>query len=97
MVQPDLSILQSHLIALYGLSVGEETFERLRDLLNKYRKLFVFSGEEQPLLSERDSLLITYADQLREPDTFPLETLTQFSEKVLSGIVNSIHILPFYP
>ncbi len=97
MVQPDFSTVHLHLTALYGSSVGDETFERLRSILNKYRTLSAFSREDQPLLSEQDHVLITYADQLREPSTPPLETLAHFCETYLSGLVNSVHVLPFYP
>ena len=97
MVQPDLSTLRSHLVALYGPSVGDETFERLRAIINGYQKSPAFQHEGDSLLSERDSVLITYADQLSEPHVFPLRTLTDFGEKYLSGLVNCIHILPFYP
>ncbi len=97
MVQPDLSTVHSHLFALYGQSIGNDTFERLRSILDRYRTHPAFSGDDQPLLSEWDSVLITYADQLSEPDLPPLETLNRFCEKYLSGLVNSIHVLPFYP
>ena len=97
MVQLDLSILRSHLVTLYGPSTGEETFERLHAILNGYQKNPAFSPEASPPLSERDSVLITYADQLGEPHVFPLRTLTQFCERYLSGLVSSVHILPFYP
>ena len=97
MVQPDLSNLRSHLIALYGPSVGEETFERLRLVLNGYQSSPALPREGHALLSERDSILITYADQLSEPHVFPLRTLTGFCEGHLSGLVSCIHILPFYP
>jgi glucosylglycerate phosphorylase len=97
MVQPDLSTIHSHLVALYGPAVGDHSLERLRAILNSYRSLLAFSPEVDSLLSERDSVLITYADQLREQDSFPLETLTRFCQQYLSGLVNSIHILPFYP
>jgi glucosylglycerate phosphorylase len=97
MKQPDLSIVQSHLISLYGPSVGKDTCERLRLILNRYGNLPAPTDGDRPLLSEQDSVLITYADQLSEPDTPPLETLTHFCEKHLSGLVNTIHILPFYP
>ncbi|HEY3476389.1 MAG TPA: sugar phosphorylase [Anaerolineales bacterium] len=97
MVQPNLSTLHSHLVALYGQSAGDDAFERLRLILDGYRSLPRSRGEGESLLSERDSILITYADQLREPDTFPLQTLTRFCERYLSGLVSSVHILPFYP
>jgi len=97
MVQPDLSTVHSHLDALYGPSAGAEAFERLRAILDGYRERLALRTERDTLLSERDSVLITYADQLREPDTFPLETLGRFCKQYLSGLVNSVHILPFYP
>ena len=97
MVQPDLSTVQSHLVALYGPSLGEETLERLRVILNNFQKTYAFPPEASPPLSEQDSVLITYADQLSEPHVFPLRTLTEFCERYLSGLVSSVHILPFYP
>jgi glucosylglycerate phosphorylase len=48
-------------------------------------------------LSERDALLITYADQLREPDRPPLATLADFAKTHLTGVVSGVHLLPFYP
>ena len=97
MVQTDLSTLRSHLIALYGQSIGDDTFEHLRAVMDGYRDSLAFQKEGDSALSERDSILITYADQLNEPDVFPLETLTRFCEQYLSGLVYSVHVLPFYP
>ena len=97
MVQPDLSTVHSHLVALYGQSLGDDTFERLRARLDGYRNLPALQQKADSFPSERDSVLITYADQLSEPGTFPLETLTRFCENYLSGFVNTVHILPFYP
>jgi glycosidase len=48
-------------------------------------------------LTERDALLITYADQVRAPDAAPLATLGAFARAQLSGVVSGIHLLPFYP
>ena len=98
MTQPDLSAAYSHLIALYGQAAGEESFERLRTILSRYDHLPAShrEGNDQSL-SERKMILITYADQLSEPNTLPLQTLTEFCEQSLSGLVNSIHLLPFFP
>jgi len=60
-------------------------------------------GEQGPhsgsrrTLTERDALLITYGDQLREPNIPPLRTLAEFCEQHLTNVVSGIHILPFYP
>lgn len=93
MQESNLSNLLAHLIALYGLSAGEETFARLQRILDRYRSLPVLPSS----LSEHDSVLITYADQLREQNIFPLRTLTRFAEEHLSGLISSIHLLPFFP
>ncbi len=47
--------------------------------------------------SQRDALLITYADQVREPGLPPLRTLASFCQRHLAGRVSGVHILPFYP
>lgn len=57
------------------------------------------------ILSERDVMLITYGDQVSsrskgdhsDTDEPPLRTLHRFLRDKLEGIVNSVHILPFYP
>ena len=45
MVQPDLSTVYSHLIALYGPSAGGDAFERLRAILKRYGDLPAPHGE----------------------------------------------------
>jgi len=48
-------------------------------------------------LSERDVLLITYADQVHQAGESPLRTLAGFATRSLKGTVSGIHLLPFYP
>jgi sucrose phosphorylase len=93
----DLSTVHSHLVAVYGPAVGAEAFERLRPILDRYRDLPAPHPAGNDILSERDSILITYADQLSEPDVYPLQTLARFCEQHLSRLLSSIHMLPFYP
>lgn len=98
MIQPDLSTLHSHLVELYGQSTGSKVLARLRTLLNRYRDLRVpYTAAGEQILSERDSILITYADQLSEGSASPLQSLTQFCERHLPGLVSSVHLLPFFP
>jgi sucrose phosphorylase len=98
MAQSDLTTIHSHLLTLYGQPVGDETFERLCALLNPYLDLPPAQRNEgKDMLSERDSVLITYADQLKESDTPSLQVLTGFCEQHLAGLINSIHVLPFFP
>ncbi|MEI6055944.1 MAG: sugar phosphorylase [Lentisphaerota bacterium] len=52
---------------------------------------------KSPWISENDAFLITYGDSLLEDGISPLKTLNTFAECYLKGIINYIHILPFYP
>jgi sucrose phosphorylase len=48
-------------------------------------------------LSEHDTLLITYGDQVQGKGKPHLQTLAVFCETHLKSTVGGIHILPFYP
>lgn len=83
------------LAQLYGSERASAIHERLLDLLNRYRGRI--PKPDDPSLTERDSLLITYGDQVREEGKPPLQTLAEFCQAHLRGVVSGIHILPFYP
>ena len=48
-------------------------------------------------LTEKDSILITYADQFRASGRPPLESLNTFLQSRLQDVISGVHILPFYP
>ncbi len=81
---------------LYGRR-WEKCLDRLARLIGRYGV-----GEEAPAAaparwSERDRVLITYADILRRPDEAPLATLGRFLRERLTGALNTVHLLPFFP
>lgn len=47
--------------------------------------------------SERDVLLITYGNSIRSGSEKPLHVLYKFLMKYMKDVVNSVHILPFFP
>jgi len=86
--------LSRHLEFLYGADQTPRLLEQTQHLLDGYRpRLTLRDGG----LSERDSLLISYGDQVQRPNEKPLQTLKRFCDEHLTGIVSGIHILPFYP
>ncbi|HWN94623.1 MAG TPA: sugar phosphorylase [Methylomirabilota bacterium] len=91
--------INEHLAALYGEDRAAALAPRLRQLLEKYPALKPAerAGGEALPLTQRDALLITYGDQVREDGVPPLQTLTAFCEQHLRGTVSGVHILPFYP
>ncbi len=49
------------------------------------------------LWSEKDSVLITYGNSIEDQAHKPLDLLHDFLVRHLSGVVNGVHILPFFP
>lgn len=84
----------SHLTLLYGEDQAPKLLDRLQRMMADYRLRIPASTGE---LTERDSILITYGDQVQSPGEKPLQTLGTFCKRYLNGIVSGIHILPFYP
>jgi glycosidase len=97
----------ARLVALYRDSEGQATYSRLMRLLGEYRpRLASGDGDSAPSgdgtnrpanLTERDAILITYGDQVREPGEPPLRTLARFCQAHLAGLVSGVHVLPFFP
>ena len=86
--------LQSHLAYLYGADKAQGILDRVQVMLSNYRGRI---STRQAGLTERDSILITYGDQVQAPGEKPLRTLSAFCRKHLTHLVGGIHILPFYP
>lgn len=80
---------------IYGEGTGASIAPRLDSILDKYRSQIPVSTVTG--LGPRDAILITYPDQLQEPDKPPLQTLTEFCARHLKSLISGIHILPFYP
>ncbi len=86
--------LLSHLTFLYGADRAPQLLERLERIMADYRTRIPAHSSE---LTERDSVLITYGDQVQASGEKPLQTLATFCRQSLDGIVSGIHLLPFYP
>ena len=49
------------------------------------------------LFSEKQTMLITYADQFQNKTNTDLQNLNSFLNTDLKGLCSHVHILPFYP
>ncbi len=47
--------------------------------------------------SQEDIALITYGDSIIDEKEIPLQSLKAFLDKKLKGVINNVHILPFFP
>jgi sucrose phosphorylase len=86
--------LLSYLASLYGVENAPQLLDRVQRIMDVYRTRIPQKNAE---LTEKDSILITYGDQVTSPDEKPLQTLRAFCKKNLTGVVGGIHVLPFYP
>lgn len=91
-----LRSVRKRLSLLYG-SQAEKLLERFVMMIGRYG-VGIEAVEECSHWDERDSVLITYGDSLRNGDeAVPLSVLDSFSRKHLKGAIRTIHLLPFYP
>jgi len=82
---------------LYG-DDAKQCMERLSMLIGRYG-LHADSGmslELQPW-SQHDTVLITYGDMVRCPGESPLQTLQRFLAERGQGVIDTVHLLPFFP
>jgi len=93
---PDVA---SRLRRLFG-DRAAETASRIDELLARYAPAFALPNTAVDLAvwSQRDVVLITYANQVSGPDKSPLATLENWlREEQLDELISTVHLLPFCP
>lgn len=94
--------LNAHLDAIYGQMEGVDVgqvLQRLTALLDEFARgqRGAAEGREGRELDQSDVVLITYGDQIREPDQPPLQTLDELLTRYVGDFLTGVHILPFFP
>ena len=92
----EINRIKRRLVYLYGEENSERLLERFIQLIGRYG----VGLNPEPLLSrwsQKDSVLITYGDSIKDSDSAPLQSLKKFADRHLKNRFSSIHILPFYP
>ncbi|MCB0212903.1 MAG: sugar phosphorylase, partial [Anaerolineae bacterium] len=92
--------IQAHMVFIYGADSAPAIAEKLIKQLDKFstdhpQLLQTLNPNER--VTEADSILITYGDQIQEPGKSPLQSLSEVLATHLKGIMSSVHLLPFYP
>jgi hypothetical protein len=90
----NLERIRALLRQLYPTEQAEQTYAEVAALVAAARPA---PGYGSPYFSEHSVTLITYGDTLQKAREAPLETLHRFLNKRLKGIIDTVHILPFYP
>jgi glycosidase len=84
-------------LALLYPGQADEVERRLRAVLDGYRAKHPPAGPRSPFCSERDAVLICYADHVQEPGEKTLRTMRRFLDRYVKGSIPAVHFLPFYP
>lgn len=92
------------LIFLYGDVKANEYLSELERVIKVYyayksEEMKEFESKFNPAerFTEKDVILITYGDLIKDNQQKPLQTLAELSKKYLKGVFNTLHILPFFP
>ncbi len=92
-----LKTIRKRLVVLYGVEKADELLERLYQMIGRYGVGRNRAAPSSKPVSQRDAVLITYADMVSQKDENTLATLKDFCTSRLKGAFSAIHILPFYP
>jgi sucrose phosphorylase len=87
--------MRSILENIYGQPQGDMAFSRVSAVLDQFLKQNRVG--KPAVFSQRDILLITYADTLSREGEAPLQTLHRFLNDHLKGVFSGLHLLPFFP
>ncbi|HEY3311321.1 MAG TPA: sugar phosphorylase [Anaerolineales bacterium] len=91
----DSDTLLTLLNQIYGSETARPLWDELRARLGKAR--LAYPLRKTAPLTNMDAMLISYGDQVTAPGYVPLESLADFCDRHLDGLVSCLHILPFYP
>ncbi len=91
--------LCSHISKIYGeddaVGIAQEILNIFNDVQSDASKKI--RKDEITYWNEKDIFLITYGNSICSKTQKPLEVLYKFLMKYLKGVVNTVHILPFFP
>jgi sucrose phosphorylase len=88
--------VMSHLAVIYPKEDVATLASKLIHLM-KLDEDCVKANSHKNRWDESDIWMITYGDSIQSTDHVPLQSLSHFVHRHLSGLINGVHILPFFP
>ena len=86
----------SHLSVIYPNEDASVLASKLIHLMTLDED-FIKANSHSNRWDEKDIWIITYGDSVHSEGRVPLQSLSKFMHKHLSGLINGVHILPFFP
>lgn len=81
---------------LYGVENAGRMMERFQMLLGRYN-IGTVRPDPGELWTEKDTVLISYADSIQTEGELPLDTLRKFLCQHAKSAIRCVHLLPFCP
>ncbi|WP_298785460.1 alpha-amylase family glycosyl hydrolase [uncultured Marinococcus sp.] len=89
--------VEAKLKLIYDEKNSAYLLAELLKVVDRYKNLVPSFEKKEAFVSEKDTVLITYGDSVREKGKAPLQTLHEFLNDHIKHTLNGVHILPFYP
>ena len=89
-----LKLIKESLDFIYSKDDASVAYEEVISLINEYKQKVI---SKPYYLTEKDIILITYGDQVFHQGETALSTLNRFLSEYVQDVINTVHILPFYP
>ncbi len=82
---------------VYGKETAVYLQDKLTNLMNEYSSKLATPNTPIEFVTEKDAVLITYGDSIKEEGKAPLQSLHEFLNENIGDKLSGVHILPFYP
>ncbi|MCC5914941.1 MAG: sugar phosphorylase [Balneolaceae bacterium] len=92
--------LTSHFRTIYGEEKVEDCLNRTAELIETYQLKPAEKISFKDVWTHQDQILITYGDMVQPAQGEPVSRLSKqhrFLKRKVKGLINTIHILPFFP
>ncbi len=77
---------------------ADEVYKKLEKIIADFKKKNPAKAKDHsPLFTEKDIILICYADHVQEDGVKTFKTMHKFLHKHVKGFINKVHFLPFCP
>jgi sucrose phosphorylase len=88
--------IENHLNAIYTANNNQSLVKKLIQIMRLDQYCFTPLRQHNHW-TEHDIAVITYGNSIIREEEAPLKTLHQFLHQYLHDVINSVHILPFFP
>ncbi|WP_245208109.1 alpha-amylase family glycosyl hydrolase [Sediminibacillus dalangtanensis] len=92
-----LHAMEEKLQFIYEQQDAAYLLTNIQRLMGEYESTIPSQSRNRDFVSEKDTILITYGDTIKEDGKAPLQSLHEFLNDHVKETLTGVHVLPFYP